>query len=269
MGSDNLMLVAIVNNKRDLDIASTKHWYRIPLKSAPKSLEEMSYIAFYQTKAFGRQKWSINYWAEIKSLRVVKRLELFPNEEDHPRANDKYCKIEIDELKRLPNPIISKRGRRIVFIITTLEKFKSAKEINDLFHESPLEDKLWDEFRETGIEAERQYYVAEERENYYCLDFAIFCKKGKIDVECNGDAWHSQPESVGKDNERNNFLASRGWSVLRFSSKDINGNVSGCLDKVENTINNFGGISMLDGGFKVLEEEDTDEARQLKLFDDL
>lgn len=169
------------------------------------------------------------------------------------------------DLKRLPNPIVSKRGRRIVFIPTTLEKFRAAKEINDLFHESPLEDKLWDEFKRNGVDAERQYYIAEERENY-CLDFAIFCERGKIDVECNGDTWHSRPETIVRDNERNNFLTSRGWSVLRFSSKDINGNMPDCLDKVKDTANNLGGISMIDGESRSFEKHDSDGARQLDLF---
>lgn len=146
MDSSNLMTIAIMNNGRDLHIARTQHWYRIPVKSAPKRLEEMSYIAFYQTKAFGDQKWSINYWAEIKNIRIVRRSELLPLEDDHPKANDRYYKVETGNLKQLADPITSKRGRRIVFIPTTVEKFRAAKEINDLFHESPLEDKLWYEF---------------------------------------------------------------------------------------------------------------------------
>ena len=163
MANSSLMLIAIVNNKRDLHIAQTQHWYRIPVKSAPKNLEEMSHIGFYQTKAFGKQKWSVSYWAEIKKISVVTRSELMPLEVDHPRADERYYKIEIGELNRLEKPIISRRGRRIVFISTTLEKFRKAKEINDLFDESPLEDMLWEYFRRSGVDAERQFYVAEER----------------------------------------------------------------------------------------------------------
>ena len=265
MESDNLMLIAIMNNGRDLHIAGTKHWYRIPVRSAPRKLEEMRYIAFYQTKAFGDQKWSINYWAKISKINIVKRLELLPSEDDHPRANNQYFKVEMSDLKLLPNPIISKRGRRIIFIPTTLKKFRAAKEINDLFNESPLEDKVWDEFKRNRIEAERQYCVAEESVRYY-LDFAIFCEKGDIDVECDGDTWHSQRETIVKDNARNNFLTSRGWSVLRFSSKGINSNMSDCLYKVKDTANNLGGISVIDGGSRSFEHDVPDSPRQLDLF---
>jgi hypothetical protein len=158
-----LVFIAIMNNGRVLHIANTEHWYRIPVKSAPKRLEDTSYLAFYLTKAFGDQKWSIPYWANIRKKKIVKRLEILPLESDHPRANEEYYKIEIDDLKQLSVPIICRRGRRITFITTTVEKFKSAKEINDLFDESPLEDKLWDEFKKGGIYAERQFPIIEKK----------------------------------------------------------------------------------------------------------
>ena len=140
MKSDNLVLIAIMNNGRDLHIAKTEHWYRIPVKSAPKRLEAVSYLAFYLTKAFGEQKWSILYWAKINGYKIVKRSELLPLEADHPKSDEKYYKLEIGDLKQLPEPIIGKVSRRINFITTTLKKFKSAKEINDLFNESSLEN---------------------------------------------------------------------------------------------------------------------------------
>jgi very-short-patch-repair endonuclease len=267
MANSSLMLIAIVNNKRDLHIAQTQHWYRIPVKSAPKNLEEMGYIAFYQTRAFGKQKWSISYWAEIKKISIVTRSELLPLEDDHPRADELYYKVDIGELNRLDKPITGRRGRRIVFIPTTLEKFRKAKEINDLFDESPLEDKLWEYFKRSGVNAERQFYVAEERSKYF-LDFAIFCDEGKIDVECNGDTWHSQTETIASDNERNNFLTSRGWSVLRFSSKQINQNAADCLNEVKYTADRLGGITMPDGESRILEDDNSDEPRQLDLFEE-
>ena len=129
---EKIVLIAIINNVRDLHIANTQHWYRIPTKNAPKDIEKMKYIAFYLTKSFGDKKWSIYYWAEIKSVSIVKRLELLPYEKDHPKANEMYYKIEIDELKALPNPIVNSKGERIVFITTTLERLKTAKSTDDL-----------------------------------------------------------------------------------------------------------------------------------------
>jgi len=46
------VLVAIMNNKRDFAIAREKHWYRVPVKSAPRNLRELlvQQVAFYFTK---------------------------------------------------------------------------------------------------------------------------------------------------------------------------------------------------------------------------
>jgi len=265
MEAEKSVLIAIVNNGRDLHIANTEHWYRIPVKSAPKELDRMRYIAFYLTSAFGEKKWSINQWAEINEISIAKRSDLLPHEIDHPRSDELYFKLNINELKYLPNSIISNRGRRIVFITTTLSKFKAAKELNDLFHESPLEDKLWYEFKKSKIDAERQYYIAEEKVNY-CLDFAIFCKDGNIDAECDGDTWHIQREIAISDNERNNFLASRGWSILRFTGKQINEMMPDCVEQVKYTIDRLGGIVTPDGNILRINENDPNTPKQLDLF---
>jgi len=108
MGKSSNVLVAIVPRKKDWRILEEKHWYRIPVKSAPKMIE---------------------------------RVELLPDEPNHTRANEDYYKFTIDELKKLPRPIPSKRWRRIIFIPTTLNKLMEAKEINDLYHTSPIEEK--------------------------------------------------------------------------------------------------------------------------------
>ena len=53
----------------------------------------------------------------------------------------------------------------------------------------------------------------------FLLDFAI--PPIKLAVECDGEIWHGQPEQELEDQERDNLLAQRGWSVLRFDDKAI------------------------------------------------
>jgi hypothetical protein len=67
-----------------------------------------------------------------------------------------------------------------------------AVEINDLYDESPLEDRLWAEMKRLQIHAERQEFVRADQHDY-ALDFALYCALGKIDVETDGDTWHANP----------------------------------------------------------------------------
>ncbi len=62
------VLIVIINNVRDLYIANTQNWYRIPTKSIPKDIEKIKHLALYLTKSFEDKKWSIYYWAKIKGI---------------------------------------------------------------------------------------------------------------------------------------------------------------------------------------------------------
>lgn len=212
------VLVALLNNERDLRIAREEHWYRIPVHAAPAFVRTCRILAFYQTKVFKTDGWAINYVADIHKRETVTRLDLFPYQPHHVRAHEPYWKLHLGEVRRLPQPIISRRGRRIVFISTIRDKFDHARELNDLFHDSPLEDRLWEMLKSERIEAERQVYESVGKKNY-CLDFALFCQNGRVDVECDGDTWHATPEQIPQDNERNNDLEKKGWAVLRFNGK--------------------------------------------------
>ncbi|MEO0091757.1 MAG: hypothetical protein ABIK61_03490 [candidate division WOR-3 bacterium] len=192
-----LALVAIVPRKKDWKILQKQHWYRIPVKSAPKITTKIKYIAFYLPRIFDEDKFSVKYYAQVKKIKIVKRIELLPDEKEHNRASDDYYKLIISELRRLPKPIVSKHWRRITFIPTTLSRLFSAEEINDLWCTSPIEEILYKKMKREKIPAERQFFVYETK-TPYCLDFAIFCRDGKLNVECNGDEYHSQKKTKSK-----------------------------------------------------------------------
>src|SRR5687767_5476131 len=75
MNPSDLVLVAILKDKRDLEIARVLGWYRIPLKNAPKTVA-VDYLAFYQTAKFGDEKWSINYMAPVRGHELTTRAQL-------------------------------------------------------------------------------------------------------------------------------------------------------------------------------------------------
>lgn len=240
------MLIAIMNNERDFAILRQKHWYRIPISSVKKLIKDRwppQWIAFYQTKVFGEEAFTVSYFAEVVHIKETFRWQLFADEPQNDRSNRKYYQLLLGEIQKLPVPILSRRWRRIVFIPTTWTKFMSATEINDLYDDSPLEDRLWTEFKRHDIPAERQEFVT-VKQNNYALDFAIYCHHGNIDVETDGDSWHANPEKAAQDRLRDNDLGVAGWKVLRFGTKEIRERVKEyCIPTVAESINKLGGIS--------------------------
>jgi hypothetical protein len=186
MFPEALVLVAILNNRRDFAIAKTLGWYRIPLKHAPRTIQ-VDYLAFYQTAAFGDEKWAIHYYAQVRGHELVTRRDLFRDQPDHPRAGEWYYKLQLGPLERLPRPIPSRTWRRITFLLTTGERLMQAEEINDLVLGSPEQERLWRALKEAGIAAERGYILRERRASY-TADFAIFCREGILAISCGPDA---------------------------------------------------------------------------------
>ena len=236
-------LVGIVPRKNLWDVIQEQKWYHIPVESAPKNARFAEYLGFYFPKVFGKEmQYKVNFYAEVKKVDIVKRIELFPEEKEHQRANKDYLQFHLGKIKELPKPIPSLGWRRIVHIPTNCEKLFSAPEINDLYDTSPLEEAMYLEMKKREISTERQYYV-KVNNRFYCLDFGIFCKKGDIDVECDGEKYHILPDALTRDRERNNQLTSFGWNVLRFSGKEINRTLQNCFRVVEKTINNLEGLN--------------------------
>jgi very-short-patch-repair endonuclease len=256
-----------MNNQRDFEIALTQHWYRIPVKSADRyirDIKQMQYLAFYQTKIFKKAAFAVNYYAEIEGISTAPRIELLPDEAGHQNAEVPYYKLEISPLERLSQPIPSKRPRRITFIKTTLEKFRMAQEINDLFHTSPIEDLMWKALKAAEIQAERQYEIR-ERDANYDLDFFVECSDGaKIDIECNGDTYHSTKAARDRDRRRNTYLTANDWLVLRFGTDELRNDIRGCVNKVRKLINQRGGPVDRSLNY-ALYRDDTDA--QLNLFE--
>lgn len=149
----SLILVGVVNNPRDLEIARLLGWYRIPLRTAPK-IVAVDYLALYQTGAFGDAKWCIQYVAPVRGHELTTRAELLKTEPDHPRAREEYYKIQLGPLEQLSTPIHAGTWRRITFLYTTGEYLLNASTINDLVVKSDERQLLWQALRER---ADQQY----------------------------------------------------------------------------------------------------------------
>lgn len=238
-------LVVLAKEPNDFHVAQTQGWYRIPTSSRiPVTLQKKQarFIAFYFPKNFRELRYSIRYYAEITGVEVVSRQQLFPDETPNSKSEKLYHKISFGPLLTLAQPIISYRGRFILFIPTTWAKLSRAEEINDLYHESPLEDTLWAELKRQNLPAERQVLLPTKEKNWIC-DFAFYCAKGKIDVECDGDTYHMQPDAVRYDKARNNEIAAvAGWDILRFTTRDIEEEMPQTVGLIKSKIDRLGGL---------------------------
>ncbi len=227
MNPTDLVLVAILKDKRDLEIARVLGWYRIPLKSAPKTVA-VDWLAFYQTAKFGEDKWAINFIAPVRGHELTTRAELLRTQPDHPRADEQYYKIQLGPLERLPRSIPSRAWRRVTFLYTTGEKLLAAEELNDLIVQSAERERLWKALRERGLAAERQY----ESDKGVELDLALLCALGTLGITL-GEAGA----------ERRTFKERRGWRHLSFSETAIKAELPSVVQTIEQEVERLGGLA--------------------------
>jgi len=150
-----LVLVAVMTQRRDLEIARLLGWYRIPLRRAPKVVA-VDFLAFYQTQAFGKDhRWRVEYVAAVQGHELTRRGELLRGEADHPRAHEEYYKISLGPLLALPHPVLADRWRRVTFLYTTGELLQSAQTLNDLVVRSEERQVLWRSLRERALRSGR------------------------------------------------------------------------------------------------------------------
>ncbi len=225
MDADDAVLVVLLNRPRDLEIVRTERWYRIPARHAPAHFSHACYLAFYLPRAFGDAKWSIREYAPVRGHELVRRRDLLPDESDHPRADEVYYKLQLGRLIALPRPIVSRTGRRILFIWTTGDKFSRAVELNDLLGTSAADDMLWSALKDAEIGAERKT-VVREGPSRYRVDFWIPCARGELAIVL-GDTMRGPPET-----------RRRRW--LRFSEEEILAHGDDCMTKISNLVHQLG-----------------------------
>ena len=148
-----LILVAIMTQPRDMEIARLLGWYRIPLRSAPRVIS-VDYLAFYQAAAFGESRWQINFIAPVNGHELTTRRELLQDEPDHPNAAQEYYKIQLGPLLSLPKPVPAKGWRRITFFYTTGELLLSAANVQDLIVPSEERRILWQALHERALKSQ-------------------------------------------------------------------------------------------------------------------
>jgi hypothetical protein len=171
-----LVLVVIMPETRDMEIARVLGWYRVPLRRAPKVIG-VDYLAFYQPGAFGPdQRWQVSSYARVLGYELTTRAELFRDQADHPRAHEEYYKISLGPLETLPQPIPAGRWRRLTFLYTTGDLLMRAQSLKDLVVRSEEREILWRALRERALKG-GEYKVEELPEG---IDEAVLALLGGL-----------------------------------------------------------------------------------------
>lgn len=133
MDAQDRILVCVINRLRDLHLAMSQHWYRIPMNRAPRYFV-VDYLAFFLSRSASQKKPSgIYYYAPMRGYELQRRHTLLPRESNHPRADDLYYRIALGNFIPKNPPILNPHQQTISFILTTGEVFISAEQVGDLF----------------------------------------------------------------------------------------------------------------------------------------
>ena len=89
------------------------------------------------------------------------------------------------------------------------------------------ESLLWNYLRasQLGVRYRQQHIIGE-----HIADFA--CVTNKLIIEIDG-LYHSLPEQKISDEERTEWLESKGWKVIRFTNEEIFSNLDKVLERIK------------------------------------
>ena len=153
LDNTSLVLVCLMPQPRDLEIARLLGWYRIPLRTAPKVVA-VDYLAFYQPSSFGDAAGRIEFIAPVRGHELTTRAELLKDEANHPHAGDEYYKIQLGGLEHLHKPIMADKWKRLAFLYTTGEYLQKARTLNDLVVSADDREVLWRSLRERALNSQ-------------------------------------------------------------------------------------------------------------------
>lgn len=232
------VLIGVVPRERDFEIARLQRWYRVPTNMV-RDWQTPSWIAFYFGRGFGGDAGKIRYYARVWHADIVRRLEMFPDQPRHPRANAEYVRIHHSELQERPTPIRSHRQRQLVVLPTTWERFMIAADVNDLVVGDEVEEAFYGRLSTAGYRPERAYYVRGTNA-YRLTDYAIFCSRRNIEIDI---ASQTLPKRllVGVNDDTDSGVPD-GWAALRLSRFDITKRRDESIDRVRELVDASGGV---------------------------
>lgn len=123
MDADDRVLVGVIRRKRDVQLAASERWYRVPYARMPDGID-VEVLAFFHAGA-------VRWYSLVRGVELAYRRDLLPDEPDHPRADEMYYRVALGGWFERTPPITND-GRRFAFIRTTWDRFAAAQSLGDL-----------------------------------------------------------------------------------------------------------------------------------------
>ena len=233
-----MALIGVIKDRRDLALLLRRRTYRIPVSHTPR--RRFSHLAFYQPASFGRAGKGIRYIAPVVGRVKARRRDILPGEPGHPRAGEYYWCYRVGKPVRLPQPVRNLSVRRVTFAYAPLRRLFELHDVLEVFGVPPIERMMADEFRRAGIPALPEFTVSAGGRRYR-LDFAVFCARGQLAVECDGEEFHGTPGQRARDRGKDAHLKRLGWTVIRLPESLVVGSPRACLGRVLRAARRLGG----------------------------
>lgn len=123
---------------------------------------------------------------------------------------------------------------------------RNALRANSRLTSSRTEGVLDATFTKLGLKFETQYPLfshhndVNNRDYFYYADFAF--PEQRVIVEADGEPWHSWDEKrIAHDKLRQERIEAQGWTVLRYTGKEINQNATAIAHEVRDILRNHDG----------------------------
>lgn len=129
------------------------------------------------------------------------------------------------------NDISNRECLRYQLLSYVANPMQEENESNRLLCESEFEKSVFDAITARGYKVMPQYQV-----NGYRIDLVVVGEKTRLAVECDGDYWHTSPEDVERDFQREKILQRAGWKFWRILGSKYYHNPEEALESLWTTL---------------------------------
>lgn len=81
-----------------------------------------------------------------------------------------------------------------------------------------------------GVVYAYQFPISNHHGIIFSCDFAL--PSARIVIECDGSYWHALPNMMKRDKHKDAYLKAAGYTLLRFSDKQIKQDIEGCIQTI-------------------------------------